>query len=330
MRRSAAEKREVIELVEHSALSVEATLRELDVPRSSFYRWYQQYRTHGDAGLEPQRGSQKQFWNHIPPTVCDQLVQLALQHPEQSARQLAWTFTDQEGYFVSESSVFRLLKRYDLIESPAFEVITAADKFGTPTKKVNELWQTDFTYFKITGWGWYYLSTVMDDYSRYLLAWKLTATMAASDVQETLELALTKAKLDQVRVRHRPRLLSDNGPCYLSKELKAYLNQRQIEHTRGAPFHPMTQGKIERYHRSLKNIVLLQNYFLPSELEREIARFVKFYNEERYHEALNNLTPADVFCGRAKEVLTQRQVIKQKTLDARRQVALQGHLTAVV
>jgi transposase InsO family protein len=330
MRRSVAEKRAIIELVEHSALAVDATLKELDVPRSSFYRWYQRYQAKGIAGLETRPSSQKQFWNHIPPTVSDQIVQLALANPEKSARQIAWTFTDQEGYFVSESSVFRLLKRFDLIASPAFEVITAADKFGTPTKNVNELWQTDFTYFKIAGWGWYYLSTVMDDYLRYLLAWKLTPTMAASDVQATLEMALTKAKLDQVRVRHRPRLLSDNGPCYLSKELKAYLARRQIEHTRGAPFHPMTQGKIERYHRSLKNIVLLQNYFTPWDLEREIARFVKYYNDERYHESLNNLTPADMFHGRAKEVLTKREEIKQKTLDVRRRLARPGQSAAVV
>ena|GEM_PF-2547946 len=75
---------------------------------------------------------------------------------------------------------------------------------GQPTRRVNELWQTDFTYFKIQGWGWYYLSKVLDDYSRYSLAWKLTPTMAATDVQETLELALARARLDRVRVRHRP------------------------------------------------------------------------------------------------------------------------------
>jgi hypothetical protein len=98
------------------------------------------------------------------------------------------------------------------------------------------------------------------------------------------------------------------------KELKTYLTEREIEHTRGAPYHPMTQGKIERYHRSMKNVVLLQNYFLPGDLEREVERFVAFYNQQRYHESLNNLTPADVYFGRAQEVLTRRAEIKQKTL----------------
>jgi len=133
MRRSAAEKREMIDLVEHSRLSAAQTLAELAVPRSSFYRWYQRYRVKGPPGLSRQATAPRQFWNRIPETVQTQLVQLALAHPERSARQLAWQFTDHEGYFVSESSVFRLLKRFDLVESPAFEIIKAAERFPTPT-----------------------------------------------------------------------------------------------------------------------------------------------------------------------------------------------------
>jgi len=324
IRRSPSEKREIIDLVEHSALPVGRTLAELEVPRSSFYRWHQQYQQEGEQGLEPQPSKRRQFWNRLPEPVCDQIVQLALAQPEKSARQLAWLFTDQEGYFVSESSVFRLLKRFDLVESPAFQLIAAADRFAHPTRRVNELWQTDFTYFKIQGWGWYYLSTVLDDYSRYILAWKLTPTMAATDVQETLELALVQTRLDQVRVRHRPRLLSDNGPCYVSGELRRFLESRQIEHTRGAPYHPMTQGTIERYHRSMKNLVQLQNYGYPWDLEREIARFVEYYNHERYHESLGNVTPADVYFGRAKEVQSRREEIKRRTLEARRRAHTQA------
>ena len=318
MRRSAEEKREIIHLVEHSQLSVTQTLKELDVPRSSFYRWYGDYLEEGEDGLIDKRPQPRQLWNRIPDTVRKQVVDLALEHPEQSSRQLAWLFTDQEGYFISESSVYRILKRYDLIESPAFQIITAADKFKNPTKRVNELWQTDFTYFKIVGWGWYFLSTILDDYSRYILAWKLTPTMSALDVQETLEIALKKNGLEHVQVRHRPRLLSDNGSAYLSKDLKSFLDSKHIEHTRGAPYHPMTQGKIERYHRSMKNIVKLQNYYSPWELERELASFVEFYNHKRYHEALDNLTPADVFFGREKEVFDRREEVKRRTLQQRR------------
>jgi len=147
--------------------------------------------------------------------------------------------------------------------------------------------------------------------------------MNASDVQDTLLLALAKTGLDHVLVEHRPRLLSDNGSCYLSKDLQLFLEGKHIEHTRGAPYHPMTQGKIERYHRSMKNIVNLQNYYLPTQLEIEIANFVNYYNHQRYHESLDNLTPAAVYFGRAKEVLTKRDQIKKQTLQQRRFLNLQ-------
>ena len=183
---------------------------------------------------------------------------------------------------------------------------------------MNELWQTDFTYFRIIAWGWYYLSTVLDDYSRYIIAWKLTSTMGASDVKETLDEAIAYTGVTQVPVQHRPRLLSDNGPCYLSSELRDYLDTHRMTHTRGAPYHPMTQGKIERYHRSMKNVVKLAHYYSPWELERSIAQFVHHYNHERYHESLDNITPADMYFGRYQEVIDRRAMIKQTTLQQRR------------
>jgi transposase InsO family protein len=318
IRRSPEEKLEIIHLVEHSNLSVKRTLEELDVPRSTFYRWYRQYQKDGPDGLRDQKPNPRQFWNRIPEQVKEQVVDLALQQPEKSSRQLAWHFVDKMSYFISESSVYRILKGFDLVQSPAFVMVSAKDKFEKPTKRVHELWQTDFTYFKVIDWGWYYLSTVLDDYSRYIIAWKLAPTMGASDVEETLELALEKSGLEKARVRHRPRLLSDNGPAYLSKELKKFLKRKDIEHIRGAPYHPMTQGKIERYHRSLKNIVKLQHYYSPVQLMEAIADFVEYYNNQRYHESLNNMTPASVFYGKVKEVQSKRDKIKRETMALRR------------
>ena len=196
--------------------------------------------------------------------------------------------------------------------------MTAADEFKHKTKRVHEMWQTDFTYFKITGWGWYFLSTVLDDYSRYIITWKLTTTMAAEDVTETLDDALAKTGVEKVKISHRPRLLSDNGPCYISKELSDYLETKDMAHTRGAPYHPQTQGKIERYHRTMKNVVKLRNYYYPDELRRELERFVEYYNNERVHESLKNVTPADVYNGRHHEIQTSRQLLKMQTLRRRR------------
>lgn len=318
MRFSQAEKMEIIRLVEGSSLPVKQTLREMDVPRSSFYRWYRRYLDHGYDGLANRPPHARRFWNKIPQSEKDSVVDEALKKPELTPRELAWHITDSQGVFISESSVYRILREYDLVTSPAYIVLTAAGEFRNKTKRVHELWQTDFTYFKIIGWGWYYLSTILDDYSRYIIAWLLTSTMAAEDVKNTLDLAVTKTGITGVRVRHRPRLLSDNGPCYLARDLKQYLDGHGISHTRGKPYHPMTQGKIERYHRTLKNVVNLENYYLPWELEHQISRFVDHYNNRRVHESLDNLTPADVYHGRAKAIVTARNLVKDQTMRRRR------------
>jgi putative transposase len=196
----------------------------------------------------------------------------------------------------------------------------AADSFAHPTTASNQLWQTDFTYLRVIGWGWFYLSTVLDDFSRYILAWKLCTTMTATDVSDTLAMALRNSGLERVRVRHRPRLLSDNGPSYLSAQLGSWLAEHGMTHTRGKPYHPMTQGKIERYHRSMKNQILLENYYLPGQLEQRLAEFVDYYNSRRFHESLNNLTPADVYFGRGPTILTRRENIKLKTIELRRRL----------
>jgi putative transposase len=180
------------------------------------------------------------------------------------------------------------------------------------------MWQTDFTYLKIIGWGWMYLSTILDDFSRYVIAWKLCTTMKTSDVTETLELAMQASGYDQADVVHKPRLLSDNGSSYISSDLADWLTDNEMNHVRGAPYHPQTQGKIERWHQTLKNRILLENYFLPGDLEKQIEAFVDHYNHQRYHESLKNLTPADVYFGRGQSILAKRERIKQKTIAKRR------------
>jgi len=170
----------------------------------------------------------------------------------------------------------------------------------------------------VIGWGWFYLSPVLDDFSRYIVAWKLCSTMTPADVTETLRLALHAAGLNQATVQQRPRLLSDNGPSYLSAQLGACLQEHGMRHTRGHPDHPMTQGKIERYHRSLKNRILLESYYLPGQLQARLAEFLDFYNTRRYHESLGNLTPADIYVGRGSTILARRQKIKHQTIELRR------------
>jgi putative transposase len=219
---------------------------------------------------------------------------------------------------VSEASVYRLLKAHNLLTTPAYIVIKAAEEFRDKTTAPNQLWQTDFTYFKIIGWGWFYLSTILDDFSRYVVAWKLCTTMQYQDVTATVELALTAAGLDQAQHSTRPKLLSDNGGSYVSANLAQWLSDQGMSQVHGKPGHPQTQGKIERWHQTLKNRILLENYYLPGDLEAQIGAFIDDYNHRRYHESLGNVTPADAYFGRAHTIQQRRQQIKYQTLKQRR------------
>jgi transposase InsO family protein len=318
MRYPASEKLEIIRIVEQSHLPAKRTLDKLGIARRTFYRWYDRYLQGGPEALEDRQSAPSRVWNRIAPEVQDQIIEMALEQSELSPRELAVRFTDERQYFVSEATVYRLLKAHDLITSPAYVVIKAADQFHTKTTRVNEMWQTDFTDFKIIGWGWMYLSTVLDDFSRYIIAWKLCTSMCAEDVTDTLDLALKASGCDSATVLHKPRLLSDNGPCYVAGDLAEYIEANKMSHVRGAPMHPQTQGKIERWHQTMKNRILLENYFLPGDLEGQIEAFVEHYNHQRYHESLNNVTPADAYFGRAPAILKQRERIKRQTIEHRR------------
>lgn len=302
MRYSQSEKMEIIRLVEDSKLSARRTLEELNINRSTFYRWNRNYLKDGYDGLKNNKTGPRRFWNKIPDFEKTMIVEKALEMPEKTPRELAWHITDKNEYYISESSIYRILKSHGLITSPAYIVISAADKFKHPTKRVNQLWQTDFTYFIIKGWGHFYLAAVLDDYSRYIITWKLFTSMKSCDVKELIDRAFEITGMKDVPIKSKPRLLTDNGPCYLAEDLKSYLSKIGMEHTRGAPYHPQTQGKIERFHRSLKIHILLNHYLLPGALNYEVGKFIDYYNNERYHEGINNMIPADVYFGRTKEI----------------------------
>lgn len=319
MRFTRQEKYEIIQLVEGSDLGPNRTLCELGINKSTFYKWYGRFKEQGYDGLAPKLRARNSYWNKIPEKIRNEVVELALDVPELSPRELACRMIDTRSYYISESSVYRILKERGLITSPAYIVMQASNEFKDKTVRVNQMWQTDFTYFKIVGWGWYYLSTILDDYSRYIVHWELCSNMKTDDVTRTLDRALEKSGLS---VNNRPRLLSDNGSCYISSELAQYIEEQNMDHVRGKPNHPQTQGKIERYHRSMKNVVKLENYYLPGDLINRLEQFVEYYNNHRYHESLNNLTPADVYFRRDQQILKQRETIKLKTMKQRRKTHL--------
>ena len=236
--------------------------------------------------------------------------------PELSCRQLAAWVTDNQGF--SESSVYRILGREGLVKRPEMR-LAAGKEYHRKTTGPHQMWATDASYFRVVGWGYYYLVTVMDDYSRFILAHRLQQDMTADSFIEVVQDAVDTTSMDQVPVTDRTRLLSDNGPGYVSRAFRDYLHLVGIRHILAAPFHPQkTNGKLERYHQTIKQDVNQVPYEVPSDLEEAIAAFVGSYNHKRYHMALGNVTPADVLNGRREQILQRRKQVQGQTIERRR------------
>ena len=314
-------KLEILRSVECSRLPVREALRRLDIKPSTYYQWRKKFRTLGLTGLydiSPHEGRGRRTWNQLLDEEKDKIEEIAVLYPEYSSREIACHITDYEGFSVSESTVFRHLKRAGLIKPRVLKTFPAGPEYTVKTKRINQMWQTDATYLFVKDWGWYYMVSVLDDFSRKILAWKLQTDMTADSFSEVVELACEAAKLTQPPERRMPNLLSDRGPALVSERFGDYLEARGIGHILASPYHPQTNGKIERYHRSAKERINLTVWDGPDALRAEIEDFVAWYNSRRYHEALGNVAPDDVYYGRRDPILAERAKTKKKTLERRR------------
>jgi len=312
---SAHDKRGILALVADSGLPRRRALAELGLPRSTYYRWLKRQR---EGWLEDRKGGSPIPWNKLRPEEGERILAEARASPQLSSRQLALRLVDVEGMYVSESTVYRLLKQEGLIKPAEIKGFKAGKEYHRKTKRPNQLWATDCAHIRVIGWGWYYLITVMDDYSRFILAGDLKNNMAAGSLIDVVQQAVDLTGMTDVPVENRTVLLSDNGPGYLSRQFNDYLSLVDIKHVVASPYHPQTNGKIERYHRSIKGEINLVPYEMPSKLREAIQGFVQYYNYHRYHEGLGNVTPYDVYTGRHVQIIKKRKEVKSRTLQERR------------
>ena len=308
---SAAEKASILANVESSALPKRQVLRDLGVPKSTYYRWLKQPR------LDDRPGGCPTPWNRLSPPEEQAVLAAARRSPELSCRQLAAWITDNMGFSVSESTVYRILRREGLVKSPEMQ-LKAAKEYHRKTTGPHQMWATDASYFRVIGWGYYYMVTVMDDFSRFILAHKLQRDMTSDSFIEVVQDAVDNTGMTEVPVADRTSLLSDNGSGYVSRAFGDYLRLVGIRHILAAPYHPQTNGKLERYHQTIKRDVNQVPYEKPSDLEEAIAAFVGYYNHRRYHMALGNVTPADVLNGRREQILQRRKEVQVRTIERRR------------
>ncbi len=292
-------------------------LEALGVSRSTYYVWKKRYDEQGIKGLERRPSTRTRFWNALDAGEEAEVLRVALAHPELSPRLVALKVGDECDFTVSESKVFRLLKSKGLIRPRPLDQNPASKQWRHQTKRVDEIWQCDAKNIFIPGWGRYKAIPVEDDCSRKLLALPLKPDETSDSISDAVEEALENSQKEGHTLTELPDLLSDNGPGFIGEVLVKYLKAKGIRQIHGAPYHPQTQGKVERLNRKIKERVCLVVYGSPSELQAALDRFRETYNQTP-HEALKNVCPNDVYAGRQEEVLRRRAAKKRLTMFRRR------------
>ena len=264
---------EVLSVVERSELPISQALSKIDMSTTTYYRWKRKLGRHGLEGLQDKSSGHTRPWNMLLPEEREAVLKIALLYPEWSSREVALHISDTCGFTVSESTVFRILKKEGLIKPLVVKTFSASNEYKNKTHRPNELWQADATYLLVKNWGWYYMISVLDDFSRRILAWKLQSTMDADAFSEVVELACETTGVDNVPLAEKPNLLTDNGSALISKVFGEYLEAKKIGHILASPYHPQTNGKIERYHRSAKDKINLMVWESPDEVRVVIENF---------------------------------------------------------
>ena len=315
---SPEQKLELLRHVEGVDMPLKEALSRLDVPISTYYRWRRKYRNEGIEGLRDLSSHKGRSWNSTLSDEYEKVLEIAMLYPEWAPREISCHIADNCGFTVSESTVYRKLKKLGWIKPREVKTFPAGPEYKVKTTRPNQMWQTDASYLLVKNWGWYYLISVLDDYSRKILAWRLQTSMNADAFSEVVEEAYEKTGMANLPKHSRARLLRDNGSALISKSFGDYLEAKGIGHIIASPYHPQTNGKIERYHRSCKEKVNLIVWETPDELESEIARFISYYNSSRYHEAIGNVTPDDVYYGLRESIKERRAKLQKKTITRRK------------
>jgi transposase InsO family protein len=304
-------------------------LKDLQISRTTYYRWRRSYDENGMDGLSKGKPMAKRIWNKLTPEEAERILAVARYHPELSPRLLALKITDEDHFFVSETAVYRVLKDNNLIAPRPLPEMPAAKSWRHKTNRPDELWQCDATNLFIVGWGYYKLIPVEDDYSRKIIAWDICPDESAFSFSDVVELAVEQAKKEGhlINSQDMPALYTDNGAGFTSHLMADYLANHGIRHILGTPYHPQGRGKIERFNRNIKNRLCLVVYCSPGELKKAADEAIPVYNATP-HESLDNVSPNDVYAGRKEEILQKRREKKKLTLEKRKQYNLSRNITS--
>ncbi|MCW7755345.1 IS3 family transposase [Desulfobotulus sp. H1] len=282
----------------------------LGLAPSKYYNWQNRYgKANEHNALIP-----RDFW--LEDWEKKAIVDFYLEHPLEGYRRLTFMMLDRDVVAVSPSSVYRVLRAGNLLRRWNGKPSKKGTGFVQPLKP-HEHWHIDVAYVNLCG-TFYYLCSILDGCSRYIVHWELRQSMNEKDVEIILQRAREKYP------NATPRIISDNGPQFIAKDFKEFVRIAGMTHVRTAPFYPQSNGKLERYHKTIKNECIRPKVALSLEEARvQIADYIRYYNAERLHSALGYVAPKDKLEGQDKQIFKERDKKLEAAREARKQKRLE-------
>jgi len=291
---------------ERTGLAMRRLIHWTGISRSKYYEWCRRYGKVNEHNAWVPRDSWLEEWEK------QAIMEFYERHSREGYRRLTYMMMDADIVAVSPSSVYRVLRDAELLGRWNRKPSSKGSGFKQP-RRPHEHWHTDITYINICG-TFYYLCSLLDGYSRSIVHWEIRESMTEPDVEIILQRACEKYP------EAKPRLISDNGPQFIARDFKEFIRQAGMKHVRTSPYYPQSNGKIERWHQSLKRECIRPGTPLSlEEARRIVATFVEYYNTERLHSAIQYVTPKDKLEGHAKAVLAERDRKLQAARERRRE-----------
>jgi len=295
---------------QRTGISYRRIVRWIGIPRSKFYQWRQRYgRVNEHNSWIP-----RDFW--LRDWEKQAILEFWNAHSQEGYRRMTYMMLDADKVAVSPSTVYRVLKDAGVLHRWNRNHTSRKGQGFTQPIRPHEHWHIDISYVNLQG-TFYYLCSVLDGYSRYLVAWDIRESMTEQQVEIVLQRARERFP------DARPRIISDNGPQFIARDFKQFIRLSGMTHVRTSPYYPQSNGKMERWHQSAKvECVRPKSPLSLEDARRILADYVRHYNTGRLHSAIGYITPNDKLEGRAEQIFAER--------DAKLEAARQTRRTATM
>ncbi len=286
-------------------ISLHSMLKWCNLSPSKFYHWRTRY------GLSNEHNGQTPRDHWLERDEKEAIVQFFIANPTEGYRRLCFKMIDKDVAYASPTTVYRVLKKGGLIDKSNKKPSKKGTGFVQPLA-AHEHWHTDISYVNVCG-TFYYLCSLLDGYSRTIIHFELKESMKEEDIELIIQRGIEKYP------GVKPRIISDNGPQFIAKDFKEFIRIMGMDHVRTSPYYPQSNGKIERWHKEMKQVIRAKTLNSFGEANRAVGQFVQTYNAERLHSALGYITPLDYLNGNADRIHKERKDKLERARNARKE-----------